>query len=210
MGWRKGLVSVGGVNVSYFYNECVYEPSDDTEVAAEAIVRLASAGLPSKTSLRSVLELGSGSGVLAALAAEVLRPSIVAAVDVSPHAAEASRLTLGDGALVVQCYAGRCLRGPWDLVILNPPYLPTPLDELNDSRCGGWMSWGWSEEAGHAELCESAASLGNYVLIVRSSLEGLDVGRCLALRGLRKVSTLAERRTFMETIWAELWTKASG
>ena len=208
MGWRKGSINISGVSASYFYDECVYEPSDDTEVAAEAIVKLPSAGLLPEGGVQSVLELGSGTGVLAALAAKVLRPLLVAAVDVSPHAAEATRLTLGDRAMVVQCYAGRCLRGRWDLVIVNPPYLPAPLGELRDDRCGGWIPWSWSEEAGHAELCESAASLGNYVLMVRSSLERFDVDRCMALHRLYRTSTLAERRTFMETLRAELWAKS--
>ena len=45
-------------------------------------------------------------------------------------------------------------------------------------------------------------------MIVRSSLERFDVDRCMALHRLYRTSTLAERRTFMETLRAELWAKS--
>ncbi|MGC9071153.1 MAG: methyltransferase [Acidilobus sp.] len=196
-GWRKVITSTG--EVTYFQDPCAYEPSDDTWVAIEALERLKGLG----QRFERILDMGSGTGILGAVARALFNPTIIAAVDLSPFAAQASRLTLGADACVVQCYAANCLRGRFDLVVLNPPYLPTPREE--DDICGG-LSAAWSEEAGHEVLCAAASRLGRYVLIVMSSLSRLNVDFCLSSVGLSKVAELARRRLFFEEVWAEVWS----
>jgi len=199
--WREVLTSRGLVR--FACDPCVYEPSDDTWIAVEALERLEALGYRFET----VLDLGSGTGVLAAVARALFNPSLVAAVDLSPYAARATRLTLGPDALVAQCNGGRCLRGRWDLVILNPPYLPAGANEVK--ACEGLLDMAWSEEAGHEVLCRSAGDLGNWVVIVRSSLSTLDVDSCLSSMGFSKVATLSNRAFTLERIWAELWRRAA-
>ena len=200
-GWREALTSRGPVR--FACDPCVYEPSDDTWIAVEALERLEALGYRFK----SVLDLGSGTGVLAAVARALFNPSLVAAVDLSPYAARATRLTLGPDALVAQCNGGRCLRGRWDLVILNPPYLPAGANEVK--ACEGLLDMAWSEEAGHEVLCRAAGDLGSWVVIVRSSLSALDVDSCLTSMGFSKVATLSNRAFMFERIWAELWRRAA-
>jgi len=200
-GWREVLTSRGPVR--FACDPCVYEPSDDTWIAVEALERLEALGYR----FESVLDLGSGTGVLAAVARALFNPSLVAAVDLSPYAARATRLTLGPDALVAQCNGGRCLRGRWDLVILNPPYLPAGANEVK--ACEGLLDMAWSEEAGHEVLCRAAGDLGNWVVIVRSSLSALDVDSCLTSMGFSKVATLSNRAFMFERIWAELWRRAA-
>jgi len=199
--WREVLTSRGLVR--FACDPCVYEPSDDTWIAVEALERLEALGYR----FESVLDLGSGTGVLAAVARALFNPSLVAAVDLSPYAARATRLTLGPDALVAQCNGGRCLRGRWDLVILNPPYLPAGANEVK--ACEGLLDMAWSEEAGHEVLCRAAGDLGNWVVIVRSSLSALDVDSCLTSMGFSKVATLSNRAFVFERIWAELWRRAA-
>ncbi|MCG2895856.1 MAG: methyltransferase [Acidilobus sp.] len=200
-GWREVLTSRGPVR--FACDPCVYEPSDDTWIAVEALERLEALGYR----FESVLDLGSGTGVLAAVARALFNPSLVAAVDLSPYAARATRLTLGPDALVAQCNGGRCLRGRWDLVILNPPYLPAGANEVK--ACEGLLDMAWSEEAGHEVLCRAAGDLGSWVVIVRSSLSALDVDSCLTSMGFSKVATLSNRAFMFERIWAELWRRAA-
>jgi len=200
-GWREVLTSRGPVR--FACDPCVYEPSDDTWIAVEALERLEALGYR----FESVLDLGSGTGVLAAVARALFNPSLVAAVDLSPYAARATRLTLGPDALVAQCNGGRCLRGRWDLVILNPPYLPAGANEVK--ACEGLLDMAWSEEAGHEVLCRAAGDLGSWVVIVRSSLSALDVDSCLTSMGFSKVATLSNRAFVFERIWAELWRRAA-
>jgi len=200
-GWREVLTSRGPVR--FACDPCVYEPSDDTWIAVEALERLEALGYR----FESVLDLGSGTGVLAAVARALFNPSLVAAVDLSPYAARATRLTLGPDALVAQCNGGRCLRGRWDLVILNPPYLPAGTNEVK--ACEGLLDMAWSEEAGHEVLCRAAGDLGSWVVIVRSSLSALDVDSCLTSMGFSKVATLSNRAFVFERIWAELWRRAA-
>jgi release factor glutamine methyltransferase len=200
-GWREVLTSRGLVR--FACDPCVYEPSDDTWIAVEALERLEALGYR----FESVLDLGSGTGVLAAVARALFNPSLVAAVDLSPYAARATRLTLGPDALVAQCNGGRCLRGRWDLVILNPPYLPAGANEVK--ACEGLLDMAWSEEAGHEVLCRAAGDLGSWVVIVRSSLSALDVDSCLTSMGFSKVAALSNRAFMFERIWAELWRRAA-
>jgi release factor glutamine methyltransferase len=200
-GWREVLTSRGLVR--FACDPCVYEPSDDTWIAVEALERLEALGYR----FESVLDLGSGTGVLAAVARALFNPSLVAAVDLSPYAARATRLTLGPDALVAQCNGGRCLRGRWDLVILNPPYLPAGTNEVK--ACKGLLDMAWSEEAGHEILCRAAGDLGSWVVIVRSSLSALDVDSCLTSMGFSKVAALSNRAFMFERIWAELWRRAA-
>jgi len=200
-GWREVLTSRGLVR--FACDPCVYEPSDDTWIAVEALERLEALGYRFET----VLDLGSGTGVLAAVARALFNPSLVAAVDLSPYAARATRLTLGPDALVAQCNGGRCLRGRWDLVILNPPYLPAGANEVK--ACEGLLDMAWSEEAGHEILCRAAGDLGSWVVVVRSSLSALDVDSCLSSMGFSKVATLSNRAFMFERIWAELWRRAA-
>jgi len=200
-GWREVLTSRGLVR--FACDPCVYEPSDDTWIAVEALERLEALGYRFET----VLDLGSGTGVLAAVARALFNPSLVAAVDLSPYAARATRLTLGPDALVAQCNGGRCLRGRWDLVILNPPYLPAGANEVK--ACEGLLDLAWSEEAGHEILCRAAGDLGSWVVVVRSSLSALDVDSCLTSMGFSKVATLSNRAFMFERIWAELWRRAA-
>lgn len=96
-------------------SESVYPPSEDTLLLLEAIdLRGAS----------TFLEVGSGTGLVALHAA---RECDVVATDVNPHAvalirrnADANDLSLG----VVRSDLVEGLRGTFDVIAFNPPYLP--------------------------------------------------------------------------------------
>ena len=126
----------------------VYEPAEDTWLLIDAVSADAArlAGLTPPPSL--LLELGSGSGAVCASALLSLRragaalgvaspPPLCLAADLSPAACAATASTAaahGVGVEVVQCDLlaplARRLVGAVDVLLFNPPYVPTPPEEV--------------------------------------------------------------------------------
>ncbi|MFD8735989.1 HemK2/MTQ2 family protein methyltransferase [Streptomyces sp. NPDC059618] len=151
----------------------VYRPQHDTRLLARALDR------EFMNSATRVLELGTGSGALALEAAR--RGAQVTAVDISRRAVLTARLNAmiarrrvkvrhGDltGAVAGQSY---------DLVISNPPYVPSP--EARPPRKGAARAW----EAGHDgrvlvdRICDAAPAVlrpAGVLLVVHSGLCGVD------------------------------------
>jgi release factor glutamine methyltransferase len=123
----------------------VYEPAEDSWLLSDAVCSDAGAWLRGGAAPPAlVLELGSGSGavctsVLLFLQQQQAPPAACLACDVSPFACRVTAATAaanGVGARldVVQCDlldALRArLRGAVDLLLFNPPYVPTPSHEV--------------------------------------------------------------------------------
>ncbi|MDX3643009.1 HemK2/MTQ2 family protein methyltransferase [Streptomyces sp. MB09-02B] len=158
----------------------VYAPQWDTELLVRALCR---EGIDSST---EVLDLGTGSGAVAVQAARL--GARVTAVDISWLSVVTARVNAllarrrvrvrhGDLNAAV---AGRA----YDLVISNPPYVPSPADRM--PRAGRARAW----EAGRDgrvfvdRLCAAAPGMlrpGGALLVVHSGLCGTDA----TLRGLR-------------------------
>jgi tRNA1(Val) A37 N6-methylase TrmN6 len=102
----------------------VYDPSEDSFMLADAALAEVKAG-------EKVLEIGTGSGVVSLFLKD---HADVIATDISPLACENARR---NGVEVVRAdlYYGIC--GPFDLVIFNPPYLPT----ADEDRLGSWLDY---------------------------------------------------------------------
>ena len=119
-----------------------------------------------------VLEIGTGSGHIAAsLLDRVVR---MVAVDINPHAAAAAR---AKGLEVVRTDLFAGIRGSFDLVLFNPPYLPTAPDE----RVDDWLEYaldGGSD--GRQTIARFLNGLGTVLsqngraLLLVSSLTGVD------------------------------------
>ncbi|HYS72272.1 MAG TPA: HemK2/MTQ2 family protein methyltransferase, partial [Thermoplasmata archaeon] len=93
----------------------VYAPSDDSRLLLGAI-RVA----PEER----VLELGTGTGYVALHAAKA--GARVVATDVNPGSVRLARKNARANGLhvaVVRCDLLRGLRGPFDVIAINPPYL---------------------------------------------------------------------------------------
>jgi ribosomal protein L3 glutamine methyltransferase len=77
---------------------------------------------------RDVLDLCTGNGSLAVLAALTWPDVSVTAADISPEALEVARINvdrhgLGERIAVVRSDGLQAVPGPWDLILCNPPYV---------------------------------------------------------------------------------------
>jgi release factor glutamine methyltransferase len=102
----------------------VYEPEADTFLLLNAALDEVRPG-------DRVLEIGTGSGTIAA---GLLGRAQVLATDINPHAALCAHAR---GVDVVRTDLVSGLRGPFDLILFNPPYLPT----LPEERIDDWLEY---------------------------------------------------------------------
>lgn len=119
-----------------------------------------------------VLEVGTGSGYIAS--SLLGRVQSVLAVDINPYAAAAAR-TRGVDVVRTDLLAG--LRGEFDLVLFNPPYLPTSPDE----RLDDWLEYALDGGPdGRRTISVFLAGLdrvlapGGRVLLLVSALTGIE------------------------------------
>jgi release factor glutamine methyltransferase len=159
----------------------VYEPAEDTFLLRDAALAEVRPG-------DRVLEVGCGSG---AVSASLLgRATSVVATDINPHAVRAGR-ERGVETVRTDLVAG--VRGPFDLVLFNPPYLPTQPEE----RIDDWLEYALDGgPTGRATIERFAADVGRVlapfgrVLLLVSSLTGPDEVRKL-FAGLGYIVLLA-------------------
>jgi release factor glutamine methyltransferase len=142
----------------------VYQPEADTYLLLDA------ARNEVKTGDR-VMEIGTGSGLIARELAQV---SDVVATDINPHAVLCARCS-GVNVVRSDLFAG--IRGAFDLILFNPPYLPTQPEE----RIDDWLEFALDGgESGRVVIERFAAGVGGVlapggrVLLLISSLTGLS------------------------------------
>ncbi len=153
--------------------DAVYEPAEDSYLLIDA-ARGEIAG--SNRRLR-ILEIGTGSGIVTAAMMRDAPEHRYAATDINPHAVTCAR---ANRVPVVRADLFRGIRGRFDLIIFNPPYLPTTPAE----RVDGWLDRAWNGGAdGRAVinrfLGQAPAFLADRgsILLLLSSLTGIETVR---------------------------------
>ena len=148
----------------------VYQPEADTYLLLDAARAEVSPG-------DRVLEVGTGSGLIASELARV--STAVVATDINPHAALCAR---EKGIDVVQSDLFCGIRSSFDIILFNPPYLPTQPEERIDDWLEHALDGGlngrvvierFSEQVGHV------LAPGGRILLLLSSLTGLPEVRDL-------------------------------
>jgi release factor glutamine methyltransferase len=161
----------------------IYTPAEDTHLLCSAAQREVSPN-------DRVLEVGTGSGIIAATLAKTA--ASVVATDINPFAAIRSHAP-GTDVIRTDLFAG--LKGPFDLIVFNPPYLPTQPDE----RIDDWLEYALDGgENGRVVIGRFAGEAdrvlapGGRILLLISSLTGLP-----------EVSELFKKNGFTVTVIRE-------
>jgi release factor glutamine methyltransferase len=173
--------------------ETVYQPAEDSDLLARTAREHAHEGV-------RVLDVGTGSGYVAATLAEM--GADVVGVDVSPLACRQAHehgipVVRGD---LVDPFGDRS----FDLVVFNPPYLPTPADQEWDD----WMEHALSGgEDGRRLVDPFLASVGRVltdggeVLLLVSSLTNPEaVQTFAATHGLDGERVASEKHPYEELV----------
>lgn len=170
----------------------VYPPEEDTYL----LLRVALAEARPED---AAIEIGCGSGLISReLAARVRR---LLATDINPHAARAARAA---GIEVMRADLFRGLRGRFDLVIFNPPYLPTAEEE----RAFGWMNYALDGGRSGRETIDrfledlpDHLAIGGRALLLISSLTGQREVQVKAVAVGLEARVMAVERCFFEQLY---------
>ncbi len=176
----------------------VYPPSDDSFMLAAAAKGLRG----------NVLEIGCGCGIVSLVAAETA--DSVLGIDVNPDAvtcaaanAEKNKIknaSFAEGDLFAAARPG----AEFDVIVFNPPYLPTDESEHIRGRLNAAFDGG---KDGRAVLDRFLAQFeahlkpGGSLLLVQSSLNGLEKTRSELEGAGYGVEVVAEKAFFFERIY---------
>ncbi|WP_026069048.1 HemK2/MTQ2 family protein methyltransferase [Methanomassiliicoccus luminyensis] len=172
--------------------EGVYPPAEDTFLLLDCIGDVRG---------MEVLEMGCGTGLISCHVASA--GACLTAADINPKAAECTRRNLERNRLpgkVVLSDLFSGVRGRFDLILFNPPYLA--VEEEGDLE----LAWAGGRTGVEvlARFLEGAPERlrpnGKVLLLLSSEMETESLDRALAPFPRRRVGT---RRVFFEELWVE-------
>jgi release factor glutamine methyltransferase len=170
----------------------VYRPAEDTYLLLKAAMAEARGS-------DRVLEVGCGSGLISRNLAPRVRE--VLATDINPFAVSMVREY---GLPVIRADLFRGIKAKFDMVLFNPPYLPTSEEE----KTAGWMNFALDGgECGRETIKRFFEDLGPHLtpggraLILLSSLTGIAEVEKMAHELGFDVSEVAIEKHFFEQLY---------
>lgn len=179
----------------------VYQPGEDSYLLADCVEKLLQ-----QKKIRSVLDLGTGTGIQGIAASRFANK--VAACDINSKAVKCARRNAALNKItnieIFQSDLFQSVRGKFDLIIFNPPYLPVEECEPRDALSRAWDGGAAGREVTDRFLKEVGDFLNQRgaAIFVQSSLTGIEKTKeLLAQRGFC-AEILAQKKFFFEAIYA--------
>jgi release factor glutamine methyltransferase len=176
----------------------VYEPQEESIMLREEVRKFAKG---------RVLDMGTGSGILAQAALEKPDVTDVLAVDLNPHAV---RYVRKRGIKAIKSDLFKKVTGIFDTIIFNAPYLPEDLREKKDEHsmavCGGKEGWEIIERF-FSQVSQHLAEDGIILLLFSSLTNRKKVDGIIAER-LFESTLLMDKRYFFENVYIYLIRKS--
>ena len=176
----------------------VYAPCDDSFLMAEYL----GAAMGDR-----VLDMGTGCGIQGITAAG--RGAQVTACDISQGAVECARHNAAENSVEIDVLTSdlvQNVRGTFDLITFNPPYLPSdPLEEAEVKEGREALAWdggktGREVTSRFISGCADHLEPGGRVLLIASSLSGIEEVEMELLKAGLMPRVLGRRRFFFEEI----------
>lgn len=170
----------------------IYEPAEDSFLMAKEVSRIAKG--------KKVLDVGTGSGILA-LAARDAGAREVLAVDIDPSSV---KFVKEKGIEVKKSDLFDNAKGKFDLIVFNPPYLP--VDSREDSESALATTGGEKGDEIIVRFLEDVEKHlekeGRILLLVSSLTPTKRIEKTLRESGLRQ-KVVAMQKIFMEelSVW---------
>ncbi len=175
----------------------VYEPAEDTFLLAD--------NLKVECSDR-VLEIGTGTGIIAILASKISCKTVVA-VDINPHAIACAKKNAKLNDVNIDLRYGNLFdpvkNETFDLILFNTPYLPTDEDEIIDEELGSAWDGGIDGRSVIKPFIDGLTSHLNprgRVQLVQSSLSDVEQTTMVLTELGFEVAITAEERFFFEEV----------
>jgi release factor glutamine methyltransferase len=170
----------------------IYPPSDDSVLLLEQVKKYAKG--------KKVLDMGTGSGIQAETALKN-KAKLVIATDITKESAAALK---NKGIKFIQSDIFLKVKGRFDLIIFNPPYLPLDLREDKESALattGGKQ--GDELILKFLKQAQKHLTKKGIILLVLSSLTPQSLIKKLLEQLKMKFQLLSEKKFFMEKL--EVW-----
>lgn len=175
----------------------IYQPAEDT-------LLLLKAALDEATSKDAAIEIGCGRALISREIAP--RVKSILSTDINPHAVS---LAKEFGLEAVRADLFRGITAKFDLVIFNPPYLPTiDMENIEEDIIEGWLNFALDGGTTGREIInrfigdlESHLSPKGRALLLISSLTGLDEVMVKAKSEGLEVEVVASDRYFFERLY---------
>lgn len=188
---RKARIKLGNTDL-------VYEPAEDSFLLADAALKEAKPGM-------LILEIGTGSGFVSAVLLANLKEINLVATEINPHAARCAKT---NGVEVIRTDLFRGIKSKnsetlFDIILFNPPYLPTSEEE----KVPGWLNYAFDggisgRETLNRFLDEVRDYLkpGGEILVLISSITGLGVVKEKMEKLGFKVNVVARKKVSFEEL----------
>ena len=171
----------------------IYDPAEDSYLLESVIEGYAKG--------KSVIDIGTGSGILAKKAKQSGAKSVTA-LDINPEAIKQLKKEKINGIKLIHSNLFQKVKGKFDLIICNPPYLPEEKEEDKQSKLA--TSGGKSGDEFIIKFLNQTLSHLNkngIILILVSSLTPIKKINHLLKRLKLKNKVIASKKIFFEELF---------